>query len=179
MPSFQLDGPWWVWALWQSAAFLFSFIPNSFIEWLSHRFVLHSKAIVKFAYEEHDRRHHVEYGPDDTFAVHGKDYGLDFHFRDWFLFLVITLPMWTAIEIWSGKPILLGTTLSTLLWLQMFNVIHYHFHAPNGSWIERTWYYRFLMAHHREHHRDPRTNLNVCFFPVADWVLRTRRRPAA
>jgi len=55
-------------------------------------------------------------------------------------------------------------------------VIHRHFHAPDGSWIERTWYYSFLKRHHREHHRNTRKNYNVAFFPIADFLLGTLKR---
>ncbi len=173
MPSWAFDGPWWVYALWNLGAFLFSFIPNSFMEWTAHRFILHSKAIVKFAYEEHDQNHHYEYLGGSTFSIPGKDYGVDFGVRDWLLFIVFVMPMWAGVEYLSGKPILLGTAISTCLWLHMFNVVHRHFHAPNGAWIERTAYYKFLMRHHRRHHMNTATNFNVAFLPIADWALGT------
>lgn len=176
MPSFNLDHgiAWYI--LWNAAFFALSFIPHSFMEWLSHRFVLHSKAIVKFAFEEHDTNHHNEYGADETFGVPGKDYGVDFNVRDWLLFLVVVIPMWVGVEYLTKRPCLVGTTLAAMLWLHTFNVIHRHFHAPTGSWLERTWYYKLLRRHHREHHRDRSKNFNVAFFPIADFVLRTLKR---
>ena len=176
MPTWTFEGPWWVYALWNLGVFALSFIPNSFMEWITHRFILHSKAIVRFAYEEHDQAHHKEYLADSSFGVPGKDYGVDFGVRDWLMFIVVIMPAWAGIEYFSGKPILIGAALSTCLWLQMFNVIHRHFHAPTGGWIERTWYYRVLHRNHFQHHRDTATNFNVCFFPVADVVLGTYRR---
>ena len=176
MPSLHFDHPWHWFVLWNALAFAVSFIPNSFIEWLSHRFVLHSQAIVKFAYHEHDRTHHVIYGADETFGNRDFDYGVDFTLRDWVLFIVVTTPIWVGIEIAIGRPILIGASVSTLLWLQMFNVLHKHYHAPNGSWIETTGYFNFLKEHHRVHHRETRSNLNVAFFPIADFCLGTLKR---
>jgi hypothetical protein len=176
MPTFRFDHPWTWYALWNLGVFFVALIPHSFMEWMSHRFVLHSKVIVKFAYEEHDQVHHHKYGADETFGIPGLDYGIDFRFRDWLIFLVIIMPMWAALEYWTGKPLLLGAFACACLWLHMFNVIHRHFHAPDGGWLERTWYYRFLREHHRRHHRNPKKNLNVAFLPIADFFLGTYDR---
>ena len=173
--TFMMNEPWWWYVLWNASFFVVSLVPHSFMEWLSHRFILHSKALVKFAYEEHDQAHHVEYGPDQTFEVPGKDYGVDFNTRDWLLFIAIVMPLWAGVEYLTGKPLLIGVFASTALWLHTFNVIHRHFHAPNGSWIERTWYYKTLKRHHREHHRDARKNLNIVL-PLADFFLGTLKR---
>jgi len=175
-PSLDFSNPW-NYVLWNSGVFMLSFIPNSFIEWLAHRFVLHSKAIVKFAYEEHDRTHHVIYKADDSFSMPGFDYGVDFHVRDWVLFLIVVIPAWTGLEILVGRPMLAGGILSTLVWLQMFNFIHGRFHSPRGSWFERTRYFCALRAHHFAHHGDTGKNFNVAFFPpFADFFLRTLAR---
>lgn len=173
MPTFHFDHPLAWYVLWNVLGFLLSIVVHSFLEHFSHRFVLHSKAIVKFAYEEHDLAHHNEYGADETFAVPGKDYGTDFGVREWLIFLVVLMPLWAGVEALIGKPILIGTFLSVVLWLQAFNTIHRAFHAPSGAWFERTWYYRLLREHHRGHHRDRTKNYNVAFFALADVVLGT------
>lgn len=176
MPTWDYNGSWLWYIAWNAAAFAVSFVPNSFLEWISHRFILHSKAIVRFAYEEHDRTHHVIYRDDESFSMPGFEYGVDFHLREWLLFLVFIIPAWAGVEFLVGKPILVGATLSTLLWLQMFNVLHRLYHAPTGSWIERTWYFNYLKEHHRGHHADSSENLNVAFLPIADIVLGTLKR---
>lgn len=177
MPSFNYSGEWFAYLGWNALAFVVSFIPHSFFEWISHRFVLHSKTIVGFAYEEHDRRHHVEYGPDHTFHVQdGKPaYGVDFTPRDFILFIVTVMPIWAGVEFLAGRPLLLGAFLSVLTWLNMFNYFHRLYHEPRNSWFEGTWYFRFLKERHRRHHADPSKNLNVSFFPIADWTFRTRK----
>lgn len=178
MPTWNYSESWMLYVAWNAAAFAVSFIPHSFVEWLAHRFVLHSKAIVKFAYEEHDRAHHVEYGPDHTFHVqHGKPaYGTDFTLRDFALFLAFMLPIWIGIEFLIKRPVVVGGIASVLLWLNMFNYLHRLYHEPRGAWIEGTRYFRYLKGHHREHHADTSKNLNVSFFPIADLTLRTLRR---
>lgn len=177
MPTWTLPIDW-TYALWTAAALLGSVVPHSIMEWLSHRFVLHSKAIVKFAYEEHDQDHHKKYGADETFGIPGLDYGVDFRFRDWLLFLAFVMPIWAGVEYLTGKPLMVGAFVCAVSWLQTFNVIHRHFHAPDGSWIEQTWYYNMLKRHHREHHRNLRKNYNVAFFPIADFLFGTYSRGA-
>lgn len=182
MPSLHVGNPVYVYLLWNLGVFFVAWLPHSFLEWLSHRFILHSKAIVRFAYQEHDQRHHEEYGHGDTFHVPGRDYGRDFNLRDWALFLAFVMPLWAGLEWWTGKPLLIGAFLSACAYLHTFNVIHRHFHAPNGSWLEGCAVYRFLHEHHRMHHKVRHRNLNVVF-PFADLCLGTLvtkgSRPAA
>jgi hypothetical protein len=83
----------------------------------------------------------------------------------------VVIPAWLGVECLAGRPMLAGGILSTLVWLQMFNFIHRHFHSPTGSWFERTRYYRMLHEHHRRHHEDTSKNYNVAFPGLADAVL--------
>jgi sterol desaturase/sphingolipid hydroxylase (fatty acid hydroxylase superfamily) len=55
--------------------------------------------------------------------------------------------------------------------------MHYVMHVPRDRWIERTRVFRFLNEHHRLHHKDHNTNLNVVF-PLADLLFRTLRTHA-
>lgn len=173
MPTFQGGHPWYWYVLWNLGAFAVAFFPHSIVEWIAHRFLLHSKALVRFAYEEHDQRHHERFGHDASFAVSGTEYGRDFNVRDWFLFLIFIMPLWAGLEWGIGKPILLGTFAAACVYLHAFNVIHRHFHAPTGGWLERRAFYSFLREHHRLHHRVRHRNLNVVF-PLADLLLGTR-----
>ena len=175
MPTLDGSLPWYIYALWNLGAFALAFLPHSIFEWIAHRFILHSKAIVRFAYEEHDRQHHQQYLHDASFAVPGMDYGRDFNLRDWLLFLGFIMPLWAGVEYWTGKPILLGTFVAACCYLHAFNVIHRHFHAPTGGWLERRMIYRYLHEHHRLHHARTNRNLNVVF-PFADLVLGTYYR---
>lgn len=179
MLTFISGHPWYWYVLWNLGAFFFAFFPHSFLEWIAHRFILHSKAIISFAYEEHDQQHHEQYGHGETFAVPKFEYGRDFNLRDWLLFLGFILPMWAVLEWYViHRPIMIGVFVSACAYLHAFNVIHRHFHAPTGTWLERTAVYRFLHEHHRLHHQRRRRNLNVVF-PFADFCLRTLlRRPS-
>lgn len=164
-------------ALWTLAGFGGAFVLCSFIEWLSHRFILHSKAILKFAYELHDRQHHVLFNGTDTYHASCPEVKAHVKFvpRDYVLFLAVTTPLWIGAQLLLHQPVAVGGVLATLLHLQMFNSLHWRFHVPSDTWFQRTWYFRFLKEHHRRHHQDPKTNYNVSFLPLADTLLGTRR----
>jgi hypothetical protein len=177
MPTFTLDHPWHWYLLWNTVGFAGAFLLNSFVEWGAHRFVLHSKKFVKFAYELHDRTHHVIFGADESYHAQTEDAKnhITFVLRDFILFLVVTTPLWIGAELLLHRPILIGGILATLVGLQMFNSFHLKFHLPSDTWFQRTWFFRFLKEHHRVHHADTTRNYNVAFFPIADWVLGTKK----
>jgi len=167
---------------WNLAGFGGAFVFNSFVEWGAHRFILHSNAIVKFAYKLHDVQHHNYFKGDDTYAWRGSEedrWKLDhvaFVPRDYLMFMLLTAPVWLAAEWLLGVPVALGGALATLSQLQLFNSLHWRFHVPKDTWFQRTWFFRFLCEHHRLHHVNPRCNLNVSFLPLADLCLGTLRR---
>lgn len=171
-------GPVEWFAAWNAIAFAGAFLVNSFVEWTAHRYVLHGTRFGRFAYDLHDRQHHVIF--DGGSYYHAKDDFARAHItfvpRDYILFLLVTTPIWIGAELLAGCPFLVGGVLATLAGLQMFNSFHLWFHDPRDSWFERTRFFRFLKEHHRLHHEDPKCNLNVFFLPVADWVFGTLRR---
>lgn len=179
MPTFQLDGPLLWYVLWNLFGFLGAVIVNSFVEWASHKFILHSPKIVKFAYELHDRSHHVMFRSDETY--HAQNDEMKDHVRfvpkDYIAFLLVTTPLWVGAEFLLGRPVVVGGVLATLCGLLAFDVWHAFMHIPNDRWFEHTRLFKFLKDHHRLHHQDIRCNLNVVF-PLADLAFGTlvRRR---
>lgn len=169
----------WHWyLLWQSIAFAIAMVVNSFVEWIAHRFILHSKAIVQFAYDLHHVRHHTLFGSDKSYEAQTEDVKAHVRFggRDYVMFLAVTFPLWCGMEFLCQRPMVLGGVTATLFGLQCFNTFHGLMHVPRGNWFERTWFFRFIKEHHRLHHANPMTNLNVAFLPLADLVLGTLRR---
>jgi hypothetical protein len=178
MPTFRFDHPWTWYLMWNAVAFAGAFVVNSFVEWLSHKFILHSNKIVSFAYELHDRQHHVYFNGTDSYHAVNEDVKKHVKFvpRDYCMFLLATTPIWAFAEVLSQRALLVGGVLSTLVALQMFNSFHWRFHVPSDTWFQRTWFFRFIKNHHRLHHADTHSNYNVHFFPLADWVLGTLKR---
>lgn len=178
MPTFEAGHVWYYYVLWNVAGFWGAFFLNSFIEWASHKFILHSNKIVKFAYELHDREHHVLFNGMDTYHAQNEDVKKHVAFvpRDYILFLLVTAPIWVVSEFIVGRPIFIGGVLATLAGLQLFNSLHWRYHVPSDTWFQRTRFFRYLKEHHRKHHSDTSCNYNVNFFPIADWVLGTLRK---
>lgn len=178
MATFAFSGPWYAYVAWNALAFFAAAFLNSFIEWGAHRFVLHGTRFGRFAYELHHVGHHGMFGAGETY--HAQDDFMRSHvtfvLRDYVLFLLVTTPLWAAAEFFAGRPFLVGGVLATLTGLQLFNSFHWRFHVPSDTWFQRSRFFLFLKAHHRQHHADTNSNFNVYFLPLADWVLGTYRK---
>lgn len=172
MSTFHFDGSLCWYALWNLFSFLGALIVNSFVEWASHKFILHGNKVVKFAYELHDRQHHVMFRSDESYHVQNDEMKEHVRFvpRDYFLFLLVTAPIWIGAELIVQRPVMIGGVLATLCGLQAFNSWHYFMHVPANRWFEKTRLFKFLKDHHKIHHQDTRYNLNVVF-PLADVIL--------
>ena len=175
MSSFRFDVPALWYLGWSALGFLGACLVNSFVEWFAHKYILHSDRIVKFAYQLHDREHHVLFGDGDTY--HAKDDFMKKHVafvpRDYIMFLLVTAPLWIGAELLLKRPVFFGGVAATLTGLQMFNSLHWRFHVPSDTWFQRTRFFLYLKEHHRLHHGDTKRNYNVYFFPIADFVLGT------
>ena len=171
----------WIWNL---VGFAGAVVAGSFIEWIAHKWILHSELFTSFAYKLHQVQHHTYFQGDETYEWKGDEatkWKLDhvlFVPRDYLGFIVGTAPLWLGAELLAGVPVAFGAALSTLASLQLFNSMHYRYHVPSDTWFQRTWFFRYLKEHHRIHHEDPRTNLNVAFFPLADLCLGTLKSRA-
>jgi len=84
------------------------------------------------------------------------------------------VPVLWGVERLSGVPVLWAGVATFGLYYFFYEYGHWCMHVRKRRWIERTKVFRWLDAHHRGHHRMHAKNLNVVF-PLADYVLRTRR----
>src|SRR3972149_318370 len=128
MPSFSPHLSWADYILWNLLSFSLGIMLNSFVEWGAHRFVLHSKRFVRFAYELHHVNHHGLFRADETFTAEPQDARREhvrFVWKDYFLFLLVTTPVWIAAELLAQQPFLVGGVAATLLGLQAFNSLHW------------------------------------------------------
>lgn len=176
MSSFTFQGAWTAYLGWNVAAFVASFFLNSFIEWAVHRYVMH-RPYWSFGYL-HTTSHHAKFGADSTYETQDpvlKGHVL-FTWKEYTLFPLLCLAVYAPIELLLGKPVLAGILLSTFAGLQLFNSLHWRFHVPSDSRLQRSWFFRMLKEHHRRHHADMTKNFNVYFFPIADFCLGTRAR---
>jgi hypothetical protein len=164
----------WTWALWNALGFLGFAVWASFAEWAVHRFVMHRRLLLSFPFELHAVGHHGMFGGDETYHAqdqHMKEH-VTFVLRDYILLMLANLPLWTAAEWLSGRPVLAGGFLATLAYLQAFNSLHWRWHVPSDTWFQRTRVFLWMKDRHRIHHHDMTRNFNLVL-PLGDLVLGT------
>jgi hypothetical protein len=177
MPTLNGGSLWWF-AAWNLAGLAGALLANSFAEWTIHRFVMHRRTILSYAYRKHAQTHHVLFDGGEFY--HARDEYMKAHITftalDYVLILLACLPFWVGLELLVQRPIVAGCLLATLAGLQLFNSLHLRFHVPSDTWLQRTRLFLLAKEHHRRHHEDPACNLNVATLPIADWLFGTLRR---
>ena len=152
----------------------------SFFEWGFHRFVMH-RAVgpLRHIFKGHAQVHHGIYQGDNTYVAGDRD-PEEVTFGWWLMPIVPILHIPPAIGLYLlfGLPSAAGLLTGVLLYQIVYEYVHFCMHVPQGRWVERRWAFRWVNDHHLQHHRKHLTNLNV-FFPVADFILGTRRLCAA
>jgi len=171
--NFERSLQWHI--FWNCVGFVGAFMVNSFVEFFAHKYILHSDRIFKFAHKLHHIGHHGISRGDETYhALSEEAKGhVKFVARDYVFFLLATTPLWVLAELSIGRPVVLGGILSTLAGLHFFNVVHWNYHVPADTWLQRTRLFKAAKAHHRAHHHDTSKNLNVSTIPIADIVMRS------
>lgn len=168
-------GVWWQYALWNLAGFGGALVANSFVEWAVHRWIMHKpNRIIPYGYL-HMTSHHATFGSGRTYVAIDDDmleHGIAFTWREYVLFPAFCLALYAPVELLVGRPLLPGALLAVFVGLVAFDALHSRFHAPKGSWLERTRVYRFLNRHHQLHHERVWRNFNVVV-PLADLVMGT------
>ena len=173
----------------------------SYGEWSIHKYVLHRPLwFIRFPFRAHTLIHHDIFKGDETYFLENRpaedvaDARGKIPMAWWAPFIVVPL---------GSSPFLLAATLAVIIFswwsvaymvsgigfglaaaaFTLYEYTHYCMHHPR----ERVWMkLRFLRKlferldrHHRIHHIDPTSNLNVVMFPFiiwsADWFFDTLR----
>jgi hypothetical protein len=161
----------------QVTAFLVTLVYGSFFEWTLHRNVMHRRTWLSFPFEVHALLHHRIFRHDETYHALNEEMKKHVTFvpRDYILLLLVNTPVFLAAEWLFRQPVLLGGWAAVLLYLGMFDSLHWCFHVPRGRRVERWFLVRWLKEHHRVHHQHQNRNFNVVL-PLADAVLGTLKR---
>lgn len=164
----------------QALAFVATLVYGSFFEWTLHRNIMHRRTWLSFPFEVHAMVHHRIFRHDETY--HAQDEEMKRHVtfvpRDYVLLMLVNTPVFVAAEWILQKPILLGGWTAVLLYLAMFDLLHWSFHVPAARRVERWLPVRWLKEHHRLHHQYQNRNLNVVL-PLADLLFGTLLSRAA
>lgn len=129
--------------------FLAGWLYVGIIEYLYHRFLLHSG------------HHAVHNAHHEAFFTHAYDDG---RLLNHWAFVAVLLHL-IAFFALLPRSVALTLSLSTLTYLAALELGHAWIHGHPKSWFAR-W--------HIAHHRNPRHNFNV-FLPTWDYLLGTRR----
>ena len=173
--TFSPSGSTLAYLLTQGAAFLVTLIYCSFFEWTLHRNVMHRKTWLSYPFELHAMLHHRIFRHDHTYHAQNEEMRQHVTFvpRDYILLLLVNTPVFVATEWALRVPVLIGAWVAVLLYLAMFDILHWSFHVPNERRMERWFWVRWLKEHHRLHHQYQYRNLNVVL-PLADLLFGTR-----
>ncbi len=152
------------------------FVYASFFEWSLHRFLMHRPLVFTYPFRTHTLTHHRNFRGDASYHLHPGQSRDSLTFAWWNAPLLIGLhvPILWGVERFVGLPVVWTGLATLILYYWLYEYGHWCMHVPKNRWIERTRVFRWLDAHHRGHHRLHAKNLNVVF-PLADYVLRTRR----
>jgi len=154
------------------------------LEWYGHR-ALHRPGtgpLARALYQRHTLTHHRFFTHEAMALRDNRDLRIVF-------FPPFALPLLTLLALpglllvgllWSRNAALLGLITVVAVYL-LFETMHLCAHLPEGSAAARLPGIRAMCEHHRRHH-DPRVmmsaNMNFTF-PLADWLLGDRARPAS
>jgi hypothetical protein len=155
----------------------------SLFEWTLHKYVMHNIPFgFRYAYRAHHEIHHRIFGAGRTYELHNHRpekvdedrKTIPMAWWNWIVLLIIaTLPVavvcLAVFMIWW--PIVV-TSIVFFLYYCTYEYFHWCMHDPKGRWFENRSWFIFINNHHRQHHKNPRTNLNVVW-PFADWLIGT------
>lgn len=157
-------------------SFASALVVGSFFEWALHRWLMHGVWLKGYPYEMHDRVHHVLFNGDHGYHVADRSTLSKVTMAWWNgpVLLLVNLPLpvlvaWAVGSWW----VVAGAMAGYATYYGLYEYLHWCFHVPGKRWFESTRLFRTMDRHHRIHHLDPATNLNV-ILPIADLALRTR-----
>jgi hypothetical protein len=161
---------------------VFTYALVSLVEYLSHRFLQHTRAVAKRfprsallekIFIDHAKVHH-----HDAYDIFNDEpnprwrlYNLVIKYRTTVAVMVVfgiplyALDHFTAIVFW------LGVVLHNTVW----SAVHIEMHLNQGHLIRRTPFFEYWEQYHFLHHIYPGKNFNA-LFPLWDWIFGTFAR---
>ena len=159
------------------AVFSVGIIYASFAEWVIHRWLMH-RPLFRFDhfFIGHAKVHHGNYRADSTYVVGDRPRN-DLTLAWWAMPfpVLVHAPFLIAIALWVSVPAAVGLLVALSLYQTSYEYLHYCMHVPSNRWFERASAFKWINAHHLQHHRKHNTNLNIVL-PIADFLLGTRQR---
>ena len=163
----------------QTLGFVTCFLYASFFEWTFHRFVMHNPDVWSYPFRAHTLVHHGVFRFDRSYHLQ-RDEDKGFVTFAWWnapVLLALHAPFVLGTQALSGLQIFWGGITAMCFYYFLYEYLHFVMHVPRNRWIERTALFRWLNAHHRNHHKRHDRNLNVVL-PLPDWLFGTLVIPA-
>jgi hypothetical protein len=159
---------------------LFGVFLMSFIEYVLHRWPMHSRPFLRRfpwlydTFERHAVLHHGRYfkdrfvGHPDPAARH-LNIGIEPGFN-----VLGLAPLWVPLLLLSVPA---GLAMAAVFGLHaaVWSSAHAEMHDPRGRLIGTTAYFRYLRPYHHTHHKHPGCNFATVFPPFWDLVFGTHR----
>ena len=159
------------------ATFFAGVVYASFAEWVIHKYMMHRPIFgYRHFYVAHAQVHHGKYQANPSYWL-GERPPVDLTFAPWAMPFptLFHAPYLLAIGIWVSVPAALGPLFAFMAYQGVYEYFHFCMHVPKGRWFETNAVFKFMNEHHYQHHKKANTNLNVVF-PIADFILGTRRK---
>jgi hypothetical protein len=156
-----------------SLSYVIFFAYASFFEWFLHKYIMHTLNW-KYPFTSHALTHHGLFRADFSYHLQREQDKPKVTFAWWNAPALVLLqsPFLFVAAYFFGWAALFGGLLAMVTDYVLYEALHWCMHVPQDRWIERTWVFQWLNAHHHYHHLYPFKNLNVVL-PLADWVMGT------
>ena len=150
----------------------------NFAEYAAHRWLGHRKTrLGRLFYSRHTGDHHSFFVESAMPFESTRDWRVVL-FPAWLIYvflLGLMLPGgWILLQLWSANAAWLFVASGIAGYL-FYEVMHFSYHLPAGSFVERTpvwWRLQRLHQLHHERERMTDSNFNITI-PVFDWLLGT------
>jgi hypothetical protein len=156
-----------------SLSYAVFFAYASFFEWTLHKYIMHM-TMWNYPFTSHALTHHGLFRADHSYHLRREQDKPKVRFAWWNAPALVLLqsPLLVVAAYFFGWPAFFGGLLAMVTDYVLYETLHWCMHVPQDRWIERTWVFQWLNAHHHYHHLYPFKNLNVVL-PLADWVMGT------
>ncbi|MGE4089963.1 MAG: fatty acid hydroxylase [Candidatus Binatia bacterium] len=145
----------------------------SFFEWALHKYIMHTQNW-EYPFTAHALTHHGLFRADYTYHLQREGDKKKVTFAWWNAPALVLVQSPLLVLVWYvfGGSAVFGGLLAMVADYVLYEWLHWCMHVPQDRWIERTWVFQWLNAHHHYHHLYAFKNLNVVL-PLADWVMGT------
>lgn len=158
-----------------------AFLYANLAEYFGHRFPMHHPwPGLGLIYRRHAKQHHRFYTHEAMELEEQRDFRATLFppLLVIFFFGGFGVPMWLVLN-WLATPNVAWLAVSVgVAYYLNYELLHFSYHAREGTWLARNPVVRRLRALHQTHHdqaRMARCNFNITY-PIGDWLFRTFER---